>query len=358
MKYLWYAFLSLISLGFLAAIAGVIGLVGIFSHYAQDLPDYKTLKDYDPPIVTRIYAEDGRLMAEFAQEKRVFMPVDTMPALVKNAFIAAEDKNFYTHEGVDYFAIARAMLRNMKNLGSGRRPEGASTITQQVAKNFLLTSEVSYARKIKEAILANRMERAMSKDRLLELYLNEIYLGQRAYGVAAAALQYFNKALGELSIAQIAYLAALPKAPNNYHPIRKREAATARRNWVIDRMAEEGFIELAQADIAKQEPLEIAQTDETRTVEAPYFAEEARRLIADQYGEDSLYGGGLVVRSTLNAGLQDIARDVLRKGLEAYDRRHGYRGPFMHFEEVLIIGGSAYPPSAARLICRMTGRSV
>ena len=204
MKYFWYTFLGLFSLGFLGLIAGILGLVGIFTYYSHDLPDYEALKVYEPPIVTRIYASDGRLTAEFAQEKRVFVPIENIPDLLKNAFIAAEDQNFYHHQGVDYFAITRAMLRNLKNIGAGRRPEGASTITQQVAKNFLLSSEVSYVRKIKEAILASRMEKALSKDRLLELYLNEIYLGQRSYGVGAAALQYFGKALTDLSIAQIA----------------------------------------------------------------------------------------------------------------------------------------------------------
>lgn len=332
MKYIWYAFLGFFSLGFLALIAGIVGIIGLFSYYGHGLPDHRTLKTYDPPIVTRIYAADGRVTAEFAQEKRVFVPIDKIPALVKNAFIATEDQNFYEHTGVDYIAIARAMLRNVKNAAQGRRPEGASTITQQVAKNFLLTNEVSYSRKIKEAILANRMEKAMEKDRILELYLNEIYLGQRAYGVAAAALQYFGKALNELTIAEVAYLAALPKAPNNYHPIRKYDAAIARRNWVIDRMAEEGYIELAQADMAKIAPLITSAFDESRSVEAPYFAEEVRRELAERYGEESLYGGGLVVRSTLDARLQKIAQDSLREGLEAYDRRHGYRGPFMEFE--------------------------
>ena len=334
MKYLWYSFLGLFSLGFLALIVGIIGIVGIFNYYGKDLPDYNTLKNYDPAIVTRIYAADGRLMAEFAQEKRVYVPVGTMPDLVKNAFIAAEDKNFYSHTGVDMTAIARAIVTNLKSLGSGRRPVGASTITQQVAKNFLLTNELSYERKIKEAILASRMEKALTKDQILELYLNEIYLGQRAYGVTAAALQYFGKALGELTIAEAAYLAALPKAPNNYHPTRKYDAAIARRNWVVDRMTEEGFIELAQADLAKLAPLTTKEQDQSRSVKAPYFAEHVRRELEGKYGEDSLYSGGLVVRATVDAKLQDIAKRTLREGLEAYDRRHGYRGAFDHLESL------------------------
>ncbi len=332
MKYLWYAFLGLFSLGFLGLIAGIVGVVYLFSYYGHDLPDYKRLKNYEAPIVTRLYAGDGRLMAEFAQEKRIFMAIDDIPDIVKHAFIAAEDKNFYTHEGVDMLAIVRAALSNIKNIGSGRRPVGASTITQQVAKNFLLTNEVSYERKIKEAILAYRMERAMSKDKLLELYMNEIFLGYRSYGVAAAALQYFNKSLDELSIAEAAYLAALPKAPNNYHPVRKYEAALQRRNWVIGRMEEDGYITKAQAELSQIAPLETTERDESGIVTAPYFAEEVRRDLAGQYGEDSLYGGGLAVRTTINPRLQEIAVKTLRDGLMDYDKRHGWRGAYKHLD--------------------------
>ncbi|MGB0720291.1 MAG: penicillin-binding protein 1A, partial [Bdellovibrionales bacterium] len=334
MKYIWYGFLGLFSLGFLGCLAVVAFIAFIISENSADLPDYQQLKNYEPPIVTRLYAGDGRLMAEFAQEKRVFMPIETIPDLVKNAFLAAEDKNFYDHPGVDFFAIARAAVFNLKNYGSGRRPVGASTITQQVAKNFLLTNEVSYKRKIKEAILAQRMEKVMSKDRLLELYLNEIYLGARAYGVAAASLQYFNKSLDELSVAEAAYLAALPKAPNNYHPVRKHDAAVERRNWVIGRMQEDGYITAAQAELAQLSPLETIDRDDSKTVNAPYFAEEVRRILVDQYGNDSLYGGGLAVRSTIDPKLQDIAVQSLREGLQGYDQRHGYRGPLAHFEEM------------------------
>lgn len=334
MKYLWYGFLGLFSLGFLGLIAVLVLVVGVINHYGSDLPDYKQLKDYEPPIVTRLYAGDGRLMAEFAQEKRVFMPIETFPDMVKNAFIAAEDKNFYTHPGVDFLAIARAVLFNLKHLGTGRRPIGASTITQQVAKNFLLTNEVSYERKIKEAILAQRMEKAMSKDRLLELYLNEIFLGSRAYGVAAAGLQYFNKSLDELTIAEAAYLAALPKAPNNYHPIRNHDAALERRNWVIGRMLEDGYITQAQAELAEISPLQMRARDDSKQVLAPFFAEEVRRELIAKYGKESLYGGGLAVRSTIDPKLQKIAEEALQNGLLAYDRRHGYRGPLTTFQNM------------------------
>lgn len=334
MKYFKYAFLGLFSLGFLGVIAGVVGIAFIVNHYGNDLPDHSQLKNYEPPIVTRLYAGDGRLMAEFAQEKRVFMPIETIPPMVINAFIAAEDKNFYEHEGVDLRAIARAALGNFKNIGSGRRPKGASTITQQVAKNFLLTNEVSYERKIKEAILAYRMERAISKDKLLELYLNEIYLGARAYGVAAAALEYFGKSLEELSIAEVAYLAALPKAPNNYHPVRNRKRATERRNWVISRMLDDGHITKAQAELATLAPLETSPRDDSAIVDAPYFAEDVRRILSAKYGEESLYGGGLAVRSTIDPKLQEIAQKTLQDGLMAYDKRRGWRGPLQNFSSL------------------------
>ena len=312
-------------MGILALAAG---LVLIFNYYGKDLPDYQQLKNYEPPIVTRIYAGDGRLMAEFAKEKRVFVPIETVPPMVKNAFLSAEDQNFYKHQGIDPEALARAgsvYIQHM--LGKNVDVVGGSTITQQVVKNFLLTNERTFSRKIKEAILAYRMESALSKDQILELYLNEIYLGSGAYGVAAASLHYFNKSLKELDIAEAAYLAALPKAPNNYHPVRKLEAATARRNWVINRMMDDGHItaEEAQAAIAKK--LEVIKRAEDNMVRAPYFAEEVRRELAETYKDDGLYKGGLAVRSSIDPDLQKIAVKALRDGLVAYDRRHGYRGP-------------------------------
>jgi len=336
MKYLWYTFLGLFSLGFLGLVAGVIMAVGMVGFYAQDLPDYSQLADYEPAIVTRLYAGNGKLMNEFAREKRVFITINAVPDHVKHAFIAAEDQNFYSHPGIDIIAIARAAVTNIKNVITGNRGGlvGASTITQQVAKNFLLSNERTFERKIREAILAIRMESVLSKDQILELYLNEIYLGARSYGVAAAALNYFQKSLEELTVAEAAYLAALPKAPNNYHPIRKRKAAVARRNWVIDRMREEGYITVAQAELAKLEPLQTRNIDESSVVNSPYFGEEVRRILIDRYGEESLYGGGLAVRTTIDPELQDYAVESLRNGLMAYDKRHGYRGPYKHFESL------------------------
>jgi len=327
------ALLTTLGMLLILAVIGAGGALFVFYKFGQALPDYRQLADYEPPVMTRVHAGDGRLLAEYAVEKRVFVPIGAMPKRVIQAFLAAEDKNFYTHAGVDFTGVARAILVNLKNLGSSRRLVGASTITQQVAKNFLLTNEVSWRRKIKEAILAFRIERAFPKDRILELYLNEIYLGFGSYGVAAAALNYFNKSLDELSIAELAYLAALPKAPNNYHPIRKPEAARGRRDWVVGRLLEEGFITVDEAARARATPLLIAKRDETEFVTADYFAEEVRRELEDRYGEQQLYKGGLSVRTTIDPKLQAMADAALRAGLRAYDRRHGYRGPFAHIAD-------------------------
>jgi len=316
---------------FLAVVAGA-GAFFALLHFSQGLPDYSQLADYQPPTVTRVHAGDGRLLAEFATERRVFIPVAAMPKRVIRAFISAEDQNFYTHRGVDFGAILRAMVVNVENIASGRRMIGASGITQQVAKNFLLTNEVSFERKIKEAVLAFRMERAFTKERILELYLNEIFLGNRSYGVAAAALNYFNKPLDELTIAEAAYLAALPKAPNNYHPVRQHEAAIARRNWVIGRMREDGYITPQEAEQARAEPLEVRRREDTEYVVADYFAEEVRRQLSAKFGEQKLYEGGLSVRTTVNPALQEIATRSLRDGLIAYDRKHGWRGPVNRLE--------------------------
>ncbi len=299
----------------------------VFYHFGGGLPDYQQLADYEPPTVTRVHAGDGRLLAEFAKEKRVFVPIGAMPKRVVKAFLSAEDKNFYSHPGIDFLGVLRAVLTNISRLGTDQRPVGASTITQQVAKNFLLTNEVSFERKVKEAILAFRIERAIPKDRILELYLNEIYLGFGSYGAAAAALNYFNKSLDELSIADTAFLAGLPKAPNNYHPVRRPGAARARRDYVIGRMLEDGFISRAQAEEAWRAPLIVQPRDTTEFVRADHFTEEVRRELIDRYGEKGLYGGGLSVRTTLDPRMQAAADSVLRQGLIAYDRRHGWRGP-------------------------------
>ncbi|TMJ42695.1 MAG: penicillin-binding protein 1A [Alphaproteobacteria bacterium] len=309
---------------FIVAIAAAAGLLW---HYSQSLPDYSQLQDYEPAVMTRVHAADGSLLAEYARERRLYIPVQAVPKLVINAFVAAEDKNFYEHGGIDFSGIARAAVLYIQQYGSGRRPQGASTITQQVAKNFLLTNEVSFSRKIKEALLAMKIERAFSKERILELYLNEIYLGMGAYGVAAASLLYFDKSVHELSVAEAAYLAALPKAPNNYHPFRQRERALERRNYVIDRMAEDHYISAQEADKAKKEPLKITlRPTGAHIFAAEYFAEEVRRYIYDNFTEKKLYEGGLSVRTTLDPKMQVLARKVLVDGFVNFDEQQGYRG--------------------------------
>ena len=309
---------------FIVAIAAAAGLLW---HYSQSLPDYSQLQDYEPAVMTRVHAADGSLLAEYARERRLYIPVQAVPKLVINAFVAAEDKNFYEHGGIDFSGIARAAVLYIQQYGSGRRPQGASTITQQVAKNFLLTNELSFSRKIKEALLAMKIERAFSKERILELYLNEIYLGMGAYGVAAASLLYFDKSVHELSVAEAAYLAALPKAPNNYHPFRQRERALERRNYVIDRMAEDHYISAQEADKAKKEPLKITlRPTGAHIFAAEYFAEEVRRYIYDNFTEKKLYEGGLSVRTTLDPKMQVLARKVLVDGFVNFDEQQGYRG--------------------------------
>jgi penicillin-binding protein 1A len=311
------------------------GIAWYVSGLTQDLPDYDVLAKYEPPVMTRVHAADGQLVAEYARERRLYLPIQAIPDRVKAAFISAEDKNFYQHAGLDYYGILRALVQNVSAYGRGERLVGASTITQQVAKNFLLTNERSIDRKIKEAILALRIEQAYSKDKILELYLNEIFLGLGAYGVAAASLEYFDKSVHELTLAQVAYLAALPKAPNNYNPFRFPERALERRNWVIDRMVENGFATPEEGDAAKKEPLGVKTRVTTPSLfAADYFAEEVRRQLSAMYGEQTLYEGGLSVRTTLDPKLQVLARQALMRGLVRYDMSRGWRGPVKHFDSL------------------------
>jgi penicillin-binding protein 1A len=321
-------------MGFLFAAGTTVFLVGIGAlavllwHYSQDLPDYSQLQNYEPPVMTRVHAADGSLLAEYATQRRLYLPIQAVPNLVKNAFIAAEDKNFYEHPGIDVQGIARAAISYIENYGKGGHPQGASTITQQVAKNFLLGNQVTFDRKIKEMLLALKIERTYSKDKILELYLNEIYLGFGAYGVAAASLLYFDKSVHELTIAQAAYLAGLPKGPNNYNPFRRYKEAVTRRNYVIDRMVEDGFISAADGAKAEKEPLVVdMRPPDTHEYAAEYFTEEVRRYLVDHYGEKKLYEGGLSVRTTLDPKLQLLARRSLVDGLVRFDQSKGYRGP-------------------------------
>ncbi len=323
----WTKFLAtLASLAFLGALVGGLGLLFLLYKFGQGLPDYSQLANYDPPVVSRLYAEDGQLLCEYAAEKRVFVPVDEIPPVVIKAFLAAEDKNFYKHPGVDFGGVIRAMAQNLMNVGSDRRLVGASTITQQVVKNFLLTNELSYTRKIREAILAFRIEKSFSKDKILELYLNQIFLGNNAYGVGAAAIAYFDKPLDQLTVEEAAFLAALPKAPSNYQPDRDYESAKGRRDWVIDRMEEESFISREEAKKAKDQALRTKKRGGIESVRADYFCEDVRRDLYATYGEDQLYKGGLAIYTTLDPDLQRYAEKAFNAGLVAYDRRHGWRG--------------------------------
>lgn len=326
-------------LGFLFALftlvllAGAAGATYLVWKYSQDLPDYSQLQNYEPPVMTRVHAADGALVAEYAKERRLYIPIQSVPKRVIEAFLSAEDKNFYEHGGIDPTGIFRAGIDFLQNYGRNKRAQGASTITQQVAKNFLLTNERSLDRKIKEALLALRIERAYSKDRILELYLNEIYLGMGAYGIAAAALVYFDKSVEELNVQEAAYLAALPKAPSNYNPFRERVRATDRRNWVIDRMVENGFVSPQEGEAAKKSGIDVApRATGAQIFAAEYYAEEVRRQIYERYGEKKLYGGGLSVRTPLDPKLQVLAKKTLTDGLVRYDEERGWRKPVTHIE--------------------------
>ena len=314
--------------GTVVFVVSVAAAAGLLWHFSKELPDYSQLQDYEPPVMTRVHASDGSLVAEYATQRRLYIPIQAVPKQVINAFIAAEDKNFYEHGGLDFAGILRAAVIYIQNYGTNRRPQGASTITQQVAKNFLLSPELSFERKITEALLALKIERTYSKDKILELYLNEIYLGLGAYGIAAASLLYFDKSVHELTSSEAAYLAALPKAPNNYHPFRQRDRAIERRNYVLDRMVEDNFLTTKEAEKAKAEALSVTiRPSGAHIFSAEYFAEEVRRDLYERYGEKKLYEGGLSVRTTLDPKTQGLARKVLVEGLVRFDEAQGYRGP-------------------------------
>jgi penicillin-binding protein 1A len=322
-RFLVYAGLGLGGL----ALVGVLVLVGYVYSLSRDLPSVEALQDYQPPVTTRVYAGNGDLLGEYARERRIFVPIAFVPKLVIEAFTSAEDKNFYSHPGIDPSGIMRAAGKDVINVLQHKRLEGASTITQQVAKNMLLNSQVKFSRKIKEAILAVRIDATYSKSKILELYLNEIFLGENSYGVAAAALNYFGKSLDQLDIAEVAFLASLPKAPSNYDPRFHKQAALDRRNWVIGQMRENGYISRDEEQAALNEPLSTQMRPLGIQVEdADYFVEEVRRILYAKYGEHGLYDGGLQVRSTLDTRLQNYAVNALRAGLVRYDRRHGWRG--------------------------------
>jgi len=296
-------------------------------YFSIGLPDYKKLSNYQPPISSRVYSKDGKLIAEYALEKRLFIPYDSIPKKVINSFLSAEDKNFFNHPGIDAKGILRAIVKNLKNIAENKRLEGASTITQQVAKNFLLTNEVSLKRKIKEAILAFRIERAYSKERILELYLNQIYLGQGTYGVAAASLEYFNKSVKDLNYIESSLLAALPKAPSRYDPFKYYDVAKFRRNLVLKNLEENNYITKDQLKKFQNSPIKLKRRKIEIVNEANSYTEEVRRSIKKDYGFKKLYSEGLSIRTPLDINYQIQAIKSLRKGIESYDKRHGWRGP-------------------------------
>ncbi len=308
----------------------IVSILFVFStlwYFSIGLPDYKKLSNYQPPISSRVYSEDGKLIAEYAIQKRLFVPYESIPEVVINSFLSAEDKNYFEHPGIDAKGIIRATINNIKNISQNKRLEGASTITQQVAKNFLLTNEVSMKRKIKEAILAFRIERAYSKERILELYLNQIYLGQGTYGIAAASLEYFDKSIKELNYQDAALLAALPKAPSKYNPYKYPEVAKFRRNLVLKNLLENDFISKKEFKNLKNKNLNLKKRKIEIVNEANSYTEEVRRSVNENFGFEKLYSQGLSIRTPLNINYQIKAIQSLRKGIEEYDKRHGWRGP-------------------------------
>src|SRR6266849_8574875 len=338
---------------FVLAALGIGGFVGVtLAHFGRELPDYQQLGNYQPATGSKVYAGDGSFMAEFESEHRSPVAIGKVPRVVIEAFLAAEDRDFYSHNGVNPGAIFRAAMADVVRFRNGQRPIGASTITQQVVRHFLLTNELSVSRKIKEAMLAYRIERSLSKDRILEIYLNEIYLGAGSYGVVAAADTYFQKPLDQLSLSEAAFLAALPKAPNNYHPIRPPAAAKARRDWVLASMAELGWAGAAQAKAAMAEPLVVHLRPEPAAdqmaAQNGYFAEEVRRELVGRFGEKTVYEGGLTVRTSYVPVYQQMAETAFRNGLVEYDRRHGWRGPLAHLATgpaaLAALSGMADPP--------------
>ena len=322
-KFLRNIFILITSFILLSAIL----IISILWTYSNDLPDYKFLKSYKPPVSSKVYSGNGDLVADFSQEKRVFVPFNSIPKNVINAFLSAEDKNFFKHPGVDAKGVIRAVINNISNILSSKRLEGASTITQQVAKNFLLTNEVSLNRKIKEAILAFRIERALSKERILELYLNQIYLGSGAYGVAAASLEYFDKSIKDLNYSEAALLAALPKAPSRYNPYRDPDIAKFRRNLVLKNLLDNNYLTSEWYEKLTKEEIILKKNKKIYLEDAQYFIEDVRKSVIETLSYDKVYKQGFNINTPIDLNLQTIATKSLRDGLIAYDKRKGWRGP-------------------------------
>ena len=301
-------------------------IVAVLWNFSNNIPDYKFLKNYKPPVSSKVYAGNGDLVADFSKEKRIFVPYSSIPQNVINSFLSAEDKNFFSHPGVDAKGVFRAIIKNIENILKSKRLEGASTITQQVAKNFLLNNEVSINRKLKEAILAFRIERALSKERILELYLNQIYLGSGAYGVAAASLEYFDKSIKNLNYEEAALLAALPKAPSKYNPYRNIEIAKFRRNLVLKNLYENKFINEAEYEKFKESKIDLKKTQKIFLEDAQYYIEDVRKSVIENLSYEKVYKQGFNINTPINLELQKIANESLREGLISYDKRKGWRG--------------------------------
>lgn len=321
---------SLLLIGVTLLIVSLLGLSGYVFYLVARLPRVDNLTYYKPPIVSQVYGDDGTLVGEFYLERRIVVPINKMPRKLIQAFVAAEDANFYSHKGIDYFGIVRAAV---KNIISMRKKEGASTITQQVTKSMLLTPEKKFSRKIKEAILAKRMEEKLTKDEILYLYLNQIYLGGGAYGVQAAAETYFGKNVDQLNLAEISMLAGLPKAPNTYSPVKHLEKAKERQAYVLDRMVKEAYITPAEAEHARNTPITITSMKKVNSAQSAYFLEHLRIQLEEKYGEEQLYKGGLKIYTTMNAAMQRAAYESVRNGLKAVDKRQGFRGPLKYLKE-------------------------
>jgi len=317
-------FFSLILVVFLLSIISILWI------YSNKLPDYKYLENYKPPVSSKVYSGNGVLVSDFSAEKRIFVPFESIPNVVTNAFLSAEDKNFFKHPGVDAKGVIRAFKNNVFNLLNSKRLEGASTITQQVAKNFLLNNEVSIDRKVKEAILAFRIERTLSKERILELYLNQIYLGEGSYGIASASLRYFDKSINELNYSEAALLAALPKAPSKYNPYKNKKLAKFRRNLVVNNLLENSYIDRKQYNKIIKSEIKLRKRKRIYFEDSRYFVEEVRKKVINDYGFDKVYKQGFNIKTPIDLNLQNIATKALRKGLEKYDKRRGWRGPLLN----------------------------
>ena len=313
-------------------IVSLVFLLSTLWYFSIGLPDYKKLSNYQPPISSRVYSSDGKLIAEYALQKRLFVPFESIPDKVINSFLSAEDKNFFNHPGIDAKGIIRALLKNLKNISQNKRLEGASTITQQVAKNFLLTNEVSMKRKIKEAILAFRIERAYTKERILELYLNQIYLGQGTYGIAAASLEYFDKPIKELNYPEAALLAALPKAPSKYNPYKYPKVGKFRRDLVLKNLNQNGFLDFEKFKELKNQNIKLKKKKKIYLEDAQYYIEDVRKNIIDKLTYEKVYKQGYNINTPINLNLQKIATEALRNGLVSYDQRKGWRGPITNLE--------------------------